>query len=90
MKFHGSIAFYMYLFCTRLGAALMLVFVMVGSAHAQQINGAEILLGQTIEGGLIIARTDPANHIMLATEIVSIAENGIFVVDPSEKIILEN
>ena len=80
MKFHSLIASYIYLFFTILSAALTLFFIMAGSAHAQQINGAKILSGQTIEGGLIIAHTDPANHIMLANEPVSIAENGIFVV----------
>ena len=80
MKFYSPQPFYMYLFRMGLGAAFALFFVMTGSAHAQQINGVEILSGQTIEGGLIIARTDPANQIMLANEPVSIAENGIFVV----------
>ena len=80
MKFHNLIASYIYLFFTILSAALTLFFIMARSANAQQINGAKILSGQTIEGGLIIAHTDPANHIMLANEPVSIAENGIFVV----------
>ena len=70
----------MYLFFMWFGIALALFFITTGSAYSQKINGAEIISGQMIEGGLIIAHTDPANHIMLDNEPVSIAENGIFVV----------
>ena len=49
-------------------------------AKAQDIDGAEILTGNAVEGGLIIARTDPANQIMLDDSAVEVGENGIFVI----------
>ena len=45
-----------------------------------QIKGAEILSGQAIEGGLIIARTDPSNQVTLAGDVVRVAKNGVFVI----------
>ena len=37
-------------------------------------------LETAVEGGLIIARTDPANQIMLDDNAVEIGENGVFVI----------
>ena len=44
------------------------------------IKGAEVLSGQAIEGGLIIARTAPSNQVTLADDAVRVAKNGIFVI----------
>ena len=41
---------------------------------------AEILSGQAIEGGLIIARTDPSNQVTLSDDAIRVAENGVFVI----------
>ncbi len=80
MKLHSPITSYLYLFYIWFGATLALFLINTDQLHAQQINGAEILSGQSVEGGLIIARTDPASHITLADDLVSVAENGVFVV----------
>jgi murein DD-endopeptidase MepM/ murein hydrolase activator NlpD len=48
--------------------------------RAQTIDGAGILSGTAIEGGLIIARTNPANRILLDDNAIEIAENGVFVI----------
>ena len=55
---------------------------LAASSHSSEIRieGADILSGQAIEGGLIIARTDPANHVTLADDAVRVAKNGVFVI----------
>ena len=52
------------------------------SSHSNEmhIEGAEILSGKAIEGGLIIAHTDPSNQVTLADDEVRVAKNGVFVI----------
>ena len=80
MKLHSPIATYLCFYRTRLVAVLVLLMALAAPAKAQGINGAEILTGNAVEGGLIIARTDPANQIMLDDSAVEIGENGVFVI----------
>jgi len=55
---------------------------LAANTHSNElhIRGAEILSGQAIEGGLIIARTDPSNQVTLANDAVRVAKNGVFVI----------
>ncbi|MDC0062437.1 M23 family metallopeptidase [Candidatus Puniceispirillum sp.] len=55
---------------------------LASSSHSYEVHikGAEILSGQVIEGGLIIARTDPSNQVTLADDAVRVAKNGVFVI----------
>ena len=80
MKLPSPIAHYLYLFCIWLNAAIALFLAGSSHSYAMQIEGAEILSGQVIEGGLIIARTDPSNQVSLANNTVRVAKNGIFVI----------
>ena len=80
MKLPSPIAHYLYLFCIWLNAAIGLFLAGSSHSYAMQIEGAEILSGQVIEGGLIIARTDPSNQVSLANNTVRVAKNGIFVI----------
>ena len=80
MKLHSPIATYLCFYRIRLVAVLVLLMALAAPAKAQDIDGAEILTGNAVEGGLIIARTDPANQIMLDDSAVEIGENGIFVI----------
>ena len=65
MKLHSPIATYLCFYRIRLVGALVLLMALTASAEALDIDGAKILSGNAVEGGLIIARTDPANQIML-------------------------
>ena len=56
-----------------------IVLAAISHSFAMQIEGAEILSGQVIEGGLIIARTDPSNQVTLGDKQIRIAKNGVFV-----------
>ena len=80
MKLHSPIATYLCFYRTRLVAVLVLLTALAAPAKALDIDGAEILSGKAVEGGLIIARTDPANQIMLDENAVEISENGVFVI----------
>src|SRR6056300_1903309 len=80
MKLHSPIATYLCFYRIRLVAVLVLLTALAAPAKALDIDGAEILSGKAVEGGLIIARTDPANQIMLDDNAVEISENGVFVI----------
>ena len=77
MKLPSSIAQYLCLFCTWLSAAMGLFLASSSHSYEVHIKGAEILSGQVIEGGLIIARTDPSNQVTLADDAVRVAKNGV-------------
>ncbi len=80
MKLHSPIATYLCFYRIQLVAVLVLLTALAAPAKALDIDGAEILSGKAVEGGLIIARTDPANQIMLDENAVEIGENGVFVI----------
>ena len=80
MKLHSPIATYLCFYRIRLAAVLVLLMALAAPAKAQDIDGAGILSGNAVEGGLIIARTNPANQIMLDDNTVEIGENGVFVI----------
>ena len=80
MKLPSPIAHYLYLFRIWLGATMGLFLAAISHSYAMQIEGAEILSGQMIEGGLIIARTDPSNQVKLGGNKIRVAKNGVFVV----------
>ena len=80
MKLPSLIAHYLCLFCTWLSATIGLFLAANSHSHEMHIKGAEILSGQAIEGGLIIARTDPSNQVTLAGDAVRVAKNGVFVI----------
>ena len=80
MKLHSPIATYLCFYRIWLVAVLVLLTALAAPAKALDIDGAEILSGKAVEGGLIIARTDPANQIMLDDNAVEIGENGVFVI----------
>ncbi len=80
MKLPSSIGHFLCLSCIWRSTAI--AFFLVANSHASEmhINGAETLWGQAIEGGLIIARTDPSNQVTLADNAVRVAKNGVFVI----------
>ncbi len=80
MKLPSSITHYLCLFCTWLSAAMGLFLAANAYSYEIHIRGADILSGQAIEGGLIIARTDPSNQVTLADDSVRVAKNGVFVI----------
>jgi len=82
MKLPSQIARFMSFCRTHFLAILVLAMTnaAAGPLRAQTIDGAEILSGTAIEGGLIIARTNPANRILLDDNAIEIAENGVFVI----------
>ena len=80
MNLQSPIATYLCFYRIRLVAVLVLLTALAAPAKALDIDGAEILSGKAVEGGLIIARTDPANQIMLDDNAVEIGENGVFVI----------
>src|SRR5210317_78598 len=80
MKLHSPIVTYLCFYRIRLVAVLVLLTALAAPAKALDIDGAKILSGKAVEGGLIIARTDPANQIMLDDNAVEIGENGVFVI----------
>jgi murein DD-endopeptidase MepM/ murein hydrolase activator NlpD len=80
MKLPSPIAHYLYLSRIWLGAAIGLFLATISHSYAMQIEGAEIISGQMIEGGLIIARTDPSNQVKLGGNKIRVAKNGVFVV----------
>ena len=80
MKLHSPIATYLCFYRIWLVAALVLLMALAAPAKALDIDGAEILSGNAVEGGLIIARTDPANQIMLDDDAIEIGANGVFVI----------
>ncbi len=80
MKLPSSIADYSCLFCTWLSAAMSLSLAANSHSYEMHIKGTEILSGRAIEGGLIIARTDPSNQVTLANNAVHVAKNGVFVI----------
>lgn len=80
MKLPSAIAHYLCLFSIWLGTTMGPFLAASSHSYAMQIEGAEILSGQLIEGGLIIARTDPSNEVTLAKNTIRVAKNGIFVI----------
>ena len=80
MRLHSSFTNYLCLFCAWLGAAIGLFLAASSHSYEKHIKGADILSGQVIEGGLIIARTDPSNKVTLANDAVRVAKNGVFVI----------
>ena len=80
MKLHSPIATYLCFYRIRLVTVLALLMALAAPAKAQDIDGAEILSGIAVEGGLIIARTDPVNQITLDDGAIEIGENGVFVI----------
>ena len=80
MKPHSPIATSLCFYRIWLVAVLILLMALAASAKALDIDGAKILSGNVVEGGLIIARTDPANQIMLDDDAIEIGANGIFVI----------
>ena len=80
MKLHSSIATCLCFYRIWPVAVLVLLIALAAPAKAQDIDGAEILSGNAVEGGLIIARTNPANQIMLDDDAIEIGENGVFVI----------
>ena len=59
-------------------AATSLLFAVTG--HAAEINGATLLRGAAIEGGLIIARTAAGTIVTVDDEIIPSTPDGLFVV----------
>ena len=80
MKFPSSIAHYLCLFCVWFSSAMGLFLTATSHSNEIHLQGAEVLSGQVIEGGLIIARTDPSNQVTLAENAVRVAKNGVFVI----------
>ena len=80
MKLHSPIATCLCFYRIRLVAVLVLLMALTAPAKAQDIDGAEVLSGNAVEGGLIIARTNPSNQIMLDDDAIEIGENGVFVI----------
>jgi len=82
MKLPSQIARFMSFYRTHFLAILVLAITNAAASQlrAQTIDGAEILSGTAIEGGLIIARTNPANRILLDDNAIEISENGVFVI----------
>jgi len=82
MKLPSQIARFMSFCRTHFLTILVLAITNAAASplRAQTIDGAEILSGTAIEGGLIIARTNPANRILLDDNAIEIAENGVFVI----------
>ena len=82
MKLPSQIARFISFCRTHFLAILVLAITNAAASplRAQTIDGAEILSGTAIEGGLIIARTNPANRVLLDDNAIEIAENGVFVI----------
>ena len=59
-------------------AASSLLFAVTG--HAAEINGATLLRGAAIEGGLIIARTAAGTIVTVDDEIIPSTPDGLFIV----------
>ena len=59
-------------------AASSLLFAVTG--HAAEINGATVLRGTAIEGGLIIARTAASTIVTVDDEIIPSTPDGLFIV----------
>ena len=59
-------------------AASSLLFAVAG--HAAEINGATLLRGAAIEGGLIIARTAAGTIVTVDDEIIPSTPDGLFIV----------
>ena len=63
-----------------------LVIALTGSAgsltakSAEYIEGATVLSGNAIEGGLIVARTLPANKVMLNEILIPVTVDGLFII----------
>ena len=48
--------------------------------HAAEINGATVLRGDAIEGGLIMARTAAGNVVTLDDAVIPATEDGLFII----------
>ena len=58
--------------------ACILLFAFSG--HAAEINGATILRGDAIEGGLIMARTAAGNVVTLDDAVIPATQDGLFII----------
>ena len=58
--------------------ACILLFAFGG--HAAEINGATVLRGDAIEGGLIMARTAAGNVVTLDDAVIPATEDGLFII----------
>ena len=57
------------------------LWLCTGGAHAETvINGATLLRGGAVEGGLMIARTAPDNRVTLDDAAIPVAPDGLFIV----------
>ncbi len=50
------------------------------SAYAIEINGATVLRGDAIEGGLVMARTAPGNVVTLDDAVIPATADGLFII----------
>ena len=48
--------------------------------HAAEINGAKLLRGDAIEGGLIVARTEAGNVVTLDDALIPTNDDGLFII----------
>jgi len=67
-------------FMHRFALCLGLLALGVTAHAADDINGAELLSGSAIEGGLIIARTAPDSQVTLDGAPVGLAVDGLFII----------
>ena len=58
--------------------ACILLFTLSG--NATEINGAKLLRGDAIEGGLIIARTNAGNVVKLDDAVIPATTDGLFII----------
>ena len=50
------------------------------SAYAAEINGATVLRGEAIEGGLVLARTAAGNVVTLDDAMIPVTADGLFII----------
>ena len=65
-------------FCYSMGITFLLLFMLCAQA-SNEINGAKVLQGVAIEGGLIIALTKPGNKVIMDGDAIPTESNGLFV-----------
>jgi murein DD-endopeptidase MepM/ murein hydrolase activator NlpD len=66
-----------------IGMAFSIAATGIAPSHAETalaINGAEIVRGTAVEGGLIIAQTTPGNRVEIDGNAVPISEDGLFLI----------
>ena len=57
-----------------------LILLFAFSGYAAEINGAAVLRGEAIEGGLVIARTAAGNVVTLDDAVIPATANGLFII----------